>query len=46
MKYPSDTRMEVFGLFCGRPLGTFLSNVQLEILGHVSESFLMTSETQ
>lgn len=46
MKYPSDSRLEVFGLFCGRTLGTFLSNVRLDILGDVSESFLMTSITQ
>lgn len=46
MKYPSDARMEVLGLFCGRTLGTFLSNVRSHILGDVSESFLMISKMQ
>lgn len=37
MKYRSDTEMEVLGLFCGKALGTFRSNVRPYILD-VSES--------
>lgn len=37
MKYRSDTEMEVLGLFCGKALGTFRSNVRPHILD-VSES--------
>lgn len=46
MKFPSDTRMEVLGLFCGRTLETFLSNVRSHIPRGVPESFLVTSKMQ
>lgn len=37
MKYPSDTGMEVLGLFCGTSLGTFFEMLWSHILSDVSE---------
>lgn len=43
MKYPSDTGMEVLGLFCGTSLGTFFEMLWSHMF---QKSFLMTSKTQ